>query len=190
VSRYLIVPESSQVWIDAHSVLHPINTWTDGLEGHLDVVVRDGRLDLGVPPAGRLSLDVERLSSGNRFEDRELHRRLDARRFPTIDGVLAGMEPTGDGRYDVSGTITFRGVTRTYKDAMQVEVTDGDTIRLGGRARFDIRDFGLEPPRLLFVRVEPEVDVRVEIVARRAGKDVGDDRERDRADDGEHEEVA
>ena len=163
--RYRIVPQASQVWIDAHSMLHPINTRTDGLEGHLDVVVRDGQVDLTVPPSGRLSFEVERLSSGNRFEDRELHRRLDARRFPTIDGVLAGMEPTGDGRYDVSGTITFRGVTRTYKDAMEVDVTDGRTIRLRGRAQFDIRDFGMDPPRLLFVRVEPQVDVRVEILA-------------------------
>ena len=164
--RYLIVPDASQVWIEARSMVHPINTWSDGLEGHLDVAVDDGRIDLGIPPAGRLSLDVERLTSGNRFEDRELHRRIDARRFPTIDGVLAGMEPTGhDGRYDVSGTVTFRGVTRTYKDAMEVEVPDPSTIRLEGRSRFDIRDFGMEPPRLLFVRVEPQVDVRVEILA-------------------------
>jgi YceI-like protein len=170
VPRYQIVPDASQVWIEARSMLHPINTWTDGLEGHLDVVVTDGRLDLGVPPAGRLSLDVERLKSGNRFEDRELHRRMDARRYPTIDGVLAGVEPTGqDDRYDVSGTVTFRGVTRSYKEAMDVDVSDGRTIRLEGRSRFDIRDFGMDPPRLLFVRVEPEVDVRVEIVARLSG---------------------
>ena len=32
-----------------------------------------------------------------------------------------------------------------------------------------IRDFGMEPPRILMLRVEPEVVVRVEIVAVREG---------------------
>jgi polyisoprenoid-binding protein YceI len=167
VPRYPIVPDASQVWIEARSTLHPIRTRTDGLEGHLDVEVRDGRLDLDAPLAGRLSLAVERLSSGNRLEDRELHRRVDARRYPTIDGVLAAMEALDDGRYRVSGTVTFRGVTRSYKDEMGVHLLDDDTLQLVGRSRFDIRDFGMEPPRLLLVRVAPQVDVRVEIIARR-----------------------
>jgi polyisoprenoid-binding protein YceI len=166
VPRYHIIPQASQVWIEARSVLHPINTCTDGIEGHLDVVVADGRLDLDTAPSGSLSFDVERLSSGNRFEDREMHRRIDARRYPTIDGVLAGMEQLGtDGTYQVSGTITFHGVTRAYKDEMHVQVVDDHTIRLDGRSSFDIRDFGMDPPRILFVRVEPQVEVRVEIVA-------------------------
>ena len=32
-------------------------------------------------------------------------------------------------------------------------------------AVFDIRDFGMEPPRILMLKVQPEVTVRVEIVA-------------------------
>jgi polyisoprenoid-binding protein YceI len=167
VPRYRIVPDASQVWIRARSTLHLSRTRTDGLEGHLDVELSEGRLDLDAPLAGRLSLDVERLSSGNRFEDRELHRRIDARRYPTIDGVLGGVEHVDGRRYRVSGTVTFRGVTRSYKDEMDVHLLDDGALRLGGRSRFDIRDFGMEPPRLLLVRVEPEVDVRVEIVARR-----------------------
>ena len=34
-----------------------------------------------------------------------------------------------------------------------------------GQSSFDIRDFGMEPPRILMLRVQPEVTVRVEIVA-------------------------
>ena len=32
---------------------------------------------------------------------------------------------------------------------------------------FDIREFGMEPPRILMLKVEPEVTVRVEILPRR-----------------------
>jgi hypothetical protein len=38
-------------------------------------------------------------------------------------------------------------------------------VTLAGRSTFDIRDFGMEPPRILMLKVQPEVAVRVEIVA-------------------------
>jgi hypothetical protein len=36
---------------------------------------------------------------------------------------------------------------------------------LDGKSHFDIREFGMEPPRMLMLKVEPEVDIRVEIIA-------------------------
>jgi hypothetical protein len=90
--RYRIVPERSWVEIHARSSLHPIESRTDGLEGFLELeVMSGGRVDLTVPMAGRLSLDVARLSSGNALEDRELRRRFDSRRFTTINGELTEM---------------------------------------------------------------------------------------------------
>ena len=43
------------------------------------------------------------------------------------------------------------------------------TLRLTGESIFDIRDFGMDPPRILMLKVEPEVGVRVEILAEREG---------------------
>ena len=171
MARYDIVPERSQVWIEATSTVHPIHTRTDGLEGFLDVVLRDGgQVDLDVTPKGELSLPVTRLSSGNVLEDRELQRRIDGRRFRTIDGRLTDMQATDrDGHYLVRGDVTFRGVTNSYQEEMTVALLDEQTLQLDGRARFDIRDFGMEPPRVLMLKVHPEVDVRVAVVARKEG---------------------
>jgi hypothetical protein len=36
---------------------------------------------------------------------------------------------------------------------------DGHSIELEGEATFDICDFGMEPPRILMFKVEPEVRV-------------------------------
>jgi polyisoprenoid-binding protein YceI len=168
VPRYRIIPERSYVWIDARSNVHPIHSQTDGLEGFVELeMAPGGGVDLGHKPGGQLSLPVSRLSSGNRMEDRELQKRIDAQKYPTIEGVMEQMEPdsNGTGSYSVRGNITFRGVTRGYQDDMTVGAVDGRTIQLAGKSRFDIRDFGMEPPRVLMLRVQPEVDVRVEIVA-------------------------
>ena len=175
MTRYRIVPERSKVWIEARSNVHPIHSESDGLEGFVDLdCPNNGTGDdaagpvtvAGEKPTGRLSLPVAKLNSGNRFEDRELQRRIEARRYPTIDGVLTGMKPEGgDGRFIVSGTVAFRGATKSYEDEMTVTRVDAQTIKLEGEATFDIRDFGMEPPRILMLRVEPDVKVRVEIVA-------------------------
>ena len=164
--RYEIVPDRSQVWIDASSTLHPIRSRTDGVEGFVDLAVEGSGVDLAAGVTGELSLPVARLSSGNALEDRELQRRIEARRFRTIDGRLTEIRATGtDGRYRVRGDVTFRGVTRSYEDEMTIRELDDGTVQLEGEATFDIRDFGMDPPRILLLKVQPDVVVRVEIIA-------------------------
>jgi polyisoprenoid-binding protein YceI len=121
---------------------------------------------VGPHPTAQLSFPVNRLSSGNRLEDRELHTRIDARRYPTISGVLTAVVPVADeGRFLVRGDLSFRGMTRSAEDYMTLTAVDERTIRLAGESTFDVRDFGMEPPRILMLRVEPDVKVRVEIIA-------------------------
>ena len=157
MQRFTIVPARSTVSIHARSTLHAIDTKTDGLEGWVD-------LEDGTVVGGHLELAVERLRSGNPLEDRELRRRIEARRYPTIAG-----EVTGDGRPgEVTGTVTFMGEARSYTSELDV-ARDGDEVRIGGEATFDVRDFGLQPPRILMLQVEPEVTVRIDLVAQAAG---------------------
>jgi hypothetical protein len=169
MSRFVISPGRSHFWIDARSNVHPIHSKTDGVEGYVEMDVGlDGSVDTGATSAGELSLSVDRLSSGNRLEDRELHKRIDSRRYPTISAVLETMKPSRiDGSYVVSGVVTFRGVSCAHEDVMDVSRLDDRTIKLEGKSRFDIREFGMEPPRLLMAKVEPEVDISIEIVAER-----------------------
>jgi YceI-like domain len=167
VARFSIVPERSQVWIDARSNVHPIHSATTGLEGYVDVdVVPDGTIDLSTPPYGKLSLSVDKLKGGNRMEDREMQKRIDAQRYPRIEGELDQVTRNGaDGSYRASGNVTFRGVKRRHEDLLSIDALDDRTIRLTGSSRFDIREFGMQPPKVFMLKVEPEVDVRVDIVA-------------------------
>jgi hypothetical protein len=169
VVPFRILAARSRVWIDARSNVHPIHSSADGLVGFIDFDAdRPGAV--GAHPAGKLSFPVSKLSSGNPLERRELQKRIDARRYPTIDGVLTGMEPLdGEGRFRVRGDLSFRGVTRSVEGDIVVSVLDDRTIRVEGAATFDVRDFEMEPPRILMLRVEPEVKVRVEIIAEREG---------------------
>lgn len=167
MTRFRIVPERSTVVIDATSSVHPIKTRTQGLEGHIEVDVHaDGRIDHDADVRGELSLDVERLKSGNPLEDRELRRRIDARRFPTIEGRITELHPTDEhGRYRVRGDVTFRGETRPHEDEVTIVLTDDGELKINGRSMFDVRDFGMQPPKILMLRVHPEVHVAIDAIA-------------------------
>jgi len=153
------------VWIEARSNVHAINTEADGLEGWLEIDMGDHKVT-GLESRGRVEFPVAKLKSGKTMEDREMQRRIDARHHPTIAGELRFLKSTPEQlRYLVGGDVTFRGVTRAYEDEMTLQNIDDRTIKLTGESTFDIRDFGMEPPRILLLKVDPDVMVRVEIIA-------------------------
>ena len=170
VTRYRIDPERSAVLIDASSSVHPIRTRTNGLEGYVELEVDStGRIDIDAGISGELSLDVERLKSGNPLEDRELRRRIDARRFPTIDGRITEVHAADNDRYRVRGDVTFRGVTNPHEDDVTFTLTNDGELKIDGRSTFDVSDFGMETPRILMLRVQPEVTVAIDAVATEDG---------------------
>jgi len=161
-ARYTFDSVRSGVWVSGRSSLHPINTETRGITGWFEATSReDGSLDLDRPVNGELELAVERLTSGNALYDRELRRRVDARRFPTIGGRVTRITEAGaHPRYAVRGDISFHGKTRSFEHEMDIEVREGQ-VSLTGDYVFYIREFGMEPPSMLMIRVYPEITVRV-----------------------------
>ena len=116
VARYRIVPERSQVLIDARSSLHPIHTRTDGLEGFLDMeVLGGGRVNLAVAD-DRAKLSFARRAAVVGQPARGPRAAAPDRRPPVSRPSTASstrMRDTGkDGRYLVRGDLTFRGVTQ------------------------------------------------------------------------------
>lgn len=165
MATFRIASERSVVRINATSNVHPIHGEARGLEGEIEAEVADGQL-VDAPSAMSVSLPAENLQSGKALEDRELRRRLDVRMYPTISGRSTSVERDG-ATLHVTGDVAFHGGTRTVSGDVTASVPDDDTIVLEGAATFDIRDFGMDPPRILMFKVDPEVAVEISIVAER-----------------------
>jgi polyisoprenoid-binding protein YceI len=168
VTTYAIDPEKTTVWIEARSSLHPIHSETTGMRGSFEGEVGpDGLLDPAVTPHAQLELPVDKMSSGNGLYDREMMRRVEARRYPTITATLQAMTPTEtDGRYVAEGDVTFRGVTQRVSDEMVLSTPEAGTVVFEGSHVFNLPDFGMDPPKIMMLKVYPDVTVRVRIVAR------------------------
>jgi polyisoprenoid-binding protein YceI len=166
VARYRVIPERSHLWAEARSSLHPVKVETTGLGGDVEAEVEDGRVRLGAP--FRVDIDAERLRSGNMIMDVELQRRLETKKFPRVVGAVSAAAATGTG-WRLSGELTLHGVARATDADVTVRVVDDRTIEIEGEKTIDMRDYGLNPPKLLMFRVHPDVKVRARLVAVREG---------------------
>ena len=159
------MPNRSRLRIEATSSLHPIRIETTGLEGTFEVALVDDQPDLTMQPTGSIEIDAERLMTGNMLYDRELERRLEMRKYPRIRGEIVAVQADGDDRYHVRGNLSLHGVTRPVEGRVRVRIRDDGTVEAEGEQTFDMRDFKLDPPRLLILKVHPEVRVRGRLVA-------------------------
>ena len=166
MGRFRILPERSRIWVDARSSLHPIRVETTGLRGHLDTILADGALSADSPTTGSIEIEADRMKSGNTLYDYELERRLEARKYPFIRGSVREVQALGDGqRYRVRGQLEFHGVTRPVEGEVRLRVLDGRTLEIEGERVFDLREYGVDPPRILMLKVYPDVRVRAHVVA-------------------------
>jgi polyisoprenoid-binding protein YceI len=166
VVRYVVVPDRSQVWIDGSSSVHPVRATATGLVGSFTLATTSRGVAKAPGLEGEIRIEVGRLRSGNPLVDRETRRRIDAKHHPEIVGTVTEAERTGPGRLWVTGTIFFRGQVQTVVGELNVEVA-GDQVTIDGSATFDVRAWGLQPPRVALLQVHPEVDVRIHVEAQR-----------------------
>lgn len=169
VARYVLLPDESEVWIDGSSSLHPLRATATGLTGWFTLTTNSRGVAKAPGLEGEIRIEVGRLRSGNPLVDRETRRRIDAKHHPEIVGTVTSAERTGPGRLGVTGTIVFRGQEQAVSGEVAVEIAP-EQITIDGSATFDVRTWGLQPPRVALLQVHPEIDVRIHLVARTAAE--------------------
>lgn len=159
MAKFEFVAGRSELSLEAESSVHPIHASTTKLEGYFEAeLLANGQLDLSTPPAGRLEVYIENLESGNKLIDRETQRRLNIRRFPSIVAKVVEIRPgDSDGHYRATGDLTFHGETRQLENGLTVRQLDQRTIEISGQITVDVRNFGVEPPKLFMLKVHPDV---------------------------------
>lgn len=164
--RYVVVPAESTLSFEARSTMHRVHGAAANISGFIEAArAEDGTLAADPAPQMHVEFPVERLRSGNDLQDREMWRLIDSRRFPTIIGDLRELRASSSaGRYVAEGDITLSGRMRRYSGEMSVS-GGADRFVVDGELSVDIRDFGLKPPNLLIIKVDPVVRVRLHLVA-------------------------
>jgi polyisoprenoid-binding protein YceI len=166
VSRFRAVPEESRFWAQLDSNLHPVEVKAAGIYGFIEAHFNgDGKLDQAAPHKAQLAFWVEDLNSGNELRDVEMLRRMNARSHPAIEWTVKKVSVLDGGRCRAAGDVTVHGRTRSFEDDFDISVAQGLLV-VEGEHEFDMRDFGLVPPRFFWLWIEPRLKVGVRVVAR------------------------
>lgn len=162
-ARYRISPEPSTVTLVGETSLHPI-TVNVTPDGWLEAAVIDGAFVAGSTIDASVEIAVIEFRSGNPLVDRETRRRLNARRYPTISGRVTKVVALEGPTATVLGNVTFLGQEVELEGDVNVVDHTDDSISLAGSGQMDVQWWGLEPPTLLVLKMEPVVTVSIDLV--------------------------
>ena len=89
-----------------------------------------------------------------------------ARVYPTAVVELDQAEAsTTEDRFQLTGRLTFHGVTRTLRGMVGVSLVDDRTLVVTGEETVDIRDFEISSPTILMLKIYPDVRVYLHLEA-------------------------
>ncbi|MBV9312457.1 MAG: YceI family protein [Pseudonocardia sp.] len=165
MAHYKIVADQSTLSAEAKSSLHPIHAEARHVAGWVEAVIADGSLNAAEPANARIELAIDALRADNALVNREIQKRLDSRRYPTVVAEIHKVSAGSGDRYEWHGDLTLRHVTKPVTGWAQLVSSTDSSLRVTGGLTLDIRDFGLDPPKLLGMRVYPEVTVSVQVAA-------------------------
>ncbi|MEN8113712.1 MAG: hypothetical protein ABFS21_04940 [Actinomycetota bacterium] len=156
--RWVVDEETATIRFTATSSVHTIRA-KGTVRGWLEATIIDGAFAPGTELNGELIVPLAGLASGNPLIDREMRRRVDIGIFPEISAVVESTESIHGPDATIDGIIAFLGGGVLVEG--DIELCEGP--RLKGVGEFDIRWWGLEPPRLLMFQVDPIVTVEIDL---------------------------
>lgn len=148
--------ESGYVEFESSVPLHSFSGESEYLTGMID-------------PAENLVdfyLDLNTLKTGIDRRDRDMYRTLNVDEYPFAEftGSLKSMfdmDSSEKQRVTVKGEFTIRGVTRKVKIDGNIQVS-GDELILEASWTLRLDVYDIEPPGILFYRVDEEQKIRIE----------------------------
>ena len=114
---------------------------------------------------------LSHLDTGIGLRNRHLRDHLDVEHFPRAElrvprRVVVFPASGNSSEADVQGTLTLHGVSRPCSVHYRAEQGLLGEIRVRGTTQIDMRDFGIEAPSYLGIRVEPAVAVQIDFSVR------------------------
>jgi polyisoprenoid-binding protein YceI len=164
--HFRVAASRSAVIVRARSNVGPITFVTESVNGAFGLQVSDGALVFDENMTSRLEIPLGTLTSGNVLYDAEIMRRVDARRFPIATVELMASTRIGESdQYEVSGTVTFHGVTRNINGTVTANLSTPGTVIVQGKQVIDIREFELGVPSTFMLKIYPDVEIEMHLEA-------------------------
>lgn len=94
-----------------------------------------------------------------------MYKLLNVDKFETISFDIKNIIKN-ENNYDISGVLTLNGISKDIIVKSDIS-EEKSNILLNGKFSFNLTDFNLEPPSMLFLKVRDQIDITYKIYLKR-----------------------
>lgn len=118
-------------------------------------------------PSVQVEIPVDEMDTGNRSRDAQMRKMFESDRFPRIRGTARNIDvdairkAAAEGKAELDLTVRIRDEERNVRAEVTRIVEDGIGVRFDLEVPVSLKEFGLEPPSVLFfIRVRDAIRVK------------------------------
>ncbi|PUE66135.1 YceI family protein [Arcobacter caeni] len=110
---------------------------------------------------GKIYFDTSSLISDKKTRDEHMYELLNMEKSKTISFDIKSITKI-ENDYEIKGALTLNGVTKNIKAKISINQKNNE-ISLNGNFSFNLTDFSMEPPKLMFLTVRNQIDISYHI---------------------------
>ena len=110
---------------------------------------------------GKIYFETLTLISDKKSRDEHMYELLQIEKFKTISFDIKNITKN-ETDYEIKGALTLNGVTKNIKAKIIIN-QQNNQISLNGGFSFNLTDFNLEPPKMMFLTVRNQIDITYNI---------------------------
>lgn len=114
---------------------------------------------------GEVFFETLSLVSSKKDRDEHMYKLLDSEVHKVISFTIKNIVKN-DTNYDINGVISLNGVKKEITVKSDINEQNNQIVMVGGFS-FNLTDFNLEPPTLLFLTVRNQIDINYNIELKR-----------------------
>jgi len=135
-------------------------------DGEINPTTKDVKADLTIENTiesikGKIYFDTLSLISDKKSRDESMYKLLNIEKFKTISFDIRSITKTPEA-YEIKGVLTLNGVSKNIKAKISITQQNNQVLLSGGFS-FNLTDFNLEPPTMMFLTVRNQIDISYNI---------------------------
>jgi polyisoprenoid-binding protein YceI len=115
---------------------------------------------------GSVEVSITDFISDNAKRDTNMRESMESDRFPKASFEIKEIVVKGGDSMSLKGSLTLHGVTKPLSFEGSVK-SEGDKVHIKAKSALKMSEYGITPPKMVFLTVRDQVELSVDMVLKR-----------------------
>lgn len=115
---------------------------------------------------GTMEVSIADFISDNAKRDSNMRETMESDKFPKASFEIKEVVAKGGNHVTLKGVMSIHGVSKPFSFEGSVS-EEGSKVRIRAKSSMKMSDYGITPPKMVFLTVRDQVDLNVDVVLKR-----------------------